>query len=86
VAGILHCLGASSALTGQKMTFVSQWFRGSSGKKAAQEAQRAVPRASADRDIGVTYVAGEGAQVYSLDAWRRLKKLPSASSHANGAA
>jgi hypothetical protein len=68
------------------MTFVSRWFRGSAEKNRGQEAHRAFPRASADRDTGVTYVAGEGAQVYSLEAWRRLKKLPSASSHANDAA
>jgi hypothetical protein len=68
------------------MTFVSRWFKGSSGKNGSNAAPAAAARASADRDSSVAFVAGEGAQVYSLDAWRTLKNLPPATLETNDAA
>jgi hypothetical protein len=36
-------------------------------------------RGEPGRDTPVAFVAGEGARVYSLAAWRALKNLPAAS-------
>jgi hypothetical protein len=66
----------AQAPVGQTMTFVSRWFKGSAGKKGGQAAPAAAARASADRDSNVAFVAGEGARIYSLDAYRTLKKVP----------
>ena len=58
------------------MTFVSRWFKAGEGKNSRQAAPGAASRDLAGRDSDVAFVAGEGAQVYSLDAFRTLKNLP----------
>jgi hypothetical protein len=68
------------------MTFVSRWFTGSLGKNGCKAVPAAAQRSLADRDISVAFVAGEGAPVYSLDAWRTLKKLPPIAFHTGDAA
>jgi hypothetical protein len=74
--GFCRALVRVLALVGQMMTFVSRWFTGSLGKNGCKALPAAAERLLADRDISVAFVAGEGAQVYSLDAWRTLKNLP----------
>jgi hypothetical protein len=58
------------------MTFVSRWFKAGESKNSRQTAPVAASRHSAGSDSNVAFVAGEGARVYSLDAFRRLKNLP----------
>jgi hypothetical protein len=58
------------------MTFVSRWFKAGEGKNSRQAAPMAVSSYEAARDSSVAFVAGEGAKVYSLAAWRTLKNLP----------
>jgi hypothetical protein len=54
------------------LTFVSRWMN----RKSADSLSN---RDEIDRDTPVAFVAGEGARVYSLDAYRSLKKLPATS-------
>jgi hypothetical protein len=58
------------------MTFVSRWFKAGEGKNTQRGAPAASAASFANRDNSVVFVAGEGAQVYSLAAFRTLKKLP----------
>jgi hypothetical protein len=58
------------------MTFVSRWFKAGEGKNSRHAAPMAASGVSASRDSSVAFVAGEGAKVYSLAAFRTLKYLP----------
>jgi hypothetical protein len=58
------------------MTFVSRWFKVGEGKNPSQAAPAAAAKAFNSRDTSVAFVAGQGARVYSLEAFRTLKKLP----------
>jgi hypothetical protein len=72
----LHNIGAGFSAGGQIMTFVSRWFKTDEGKNARRGAPAPAAGSFANRDSRVAFVAGEGARVYSLDAFRTLKKLP----------
>ena len=58
------------------MTFVSRWFKAGEEGKSREAAPVAASGGSARHDGGVAFVAGEGARVYSLAAFRALKKVP----------